>query len=173
MAVSDSKRGLEADFAELVRSRPSGSDTGFAPGGRVKTHQLGANLSVFQGRGMEFDESRSYQPGDDARTIDWRLTARTGAMHTKLFHEERERPVQLLVDLRSGMQFGTRKQFKSVLGATIAAKLAWTAIDGGDRVGGFLLSPSGAKAHQARRSRASMLIFLKSHRACNATRPNA
>ena len=161
MADNTSKHGLEASFAELVRSRQVGTATGFAPSGRVKTHQMGANLSVFHGRGMEFDESRPYQPGDDVRTIDWRLTARTGAMHTKLFHEERERPVQLLVDLRPNMQFGTRKQFKSVLAANIAAKLAWTAIDGGDRVGGLLLAPSGVKTHQARRSQALMLTFLK------------
>ncbi|GAB5373734.1 MAG: hypothetical protein AcusKO_01960 [Acuticoccus sp.] len=74
-----------------MRCRPDREATGFAPGGRVATHQFGTNRSVFRGRGMEFDESRVYQPGDDMRSIDWRVTARTGTMHTKLFHEERER----------------------------------------------------------------------------------
>lgn len=153
--------GLVAPLAALVRSRPDRRTTGFAPGGKVRTHQFGTNRSVFRGRGMEFDEARIYQPGDDARSIDWRVTARTGKMHTKLFHEERERPVLILADLRASMHFGTRTQFKSVLAATIAAELAWVGIDGGDRVGGFILLPNGVRSFPATRNTSAMLRLLK------------
>jgi uncharacterized protein (DUF58 family) len=153
--------GLVAPFTALVRSRPDRRTTGFAPGGKVRTHQSGTNRSVFRGRGMEFDEARIYQPGDDARSIDWRVTARTGKMHTKLFHEERERPVLILVDLRASMHFGTRVQFKSVLAATVAAELAWVGIDGGDRIGGFILLPNGVRSFPATRNTSAMLRLLK------------
>lgn len=161
MKENDQHDGLVASFAALVRSRPDRRTTGFAPSGKVSTHQFGANRSVFRGRGMEFDEARIYQPGDDVRSIDWRVTARTGKMHTKLFHEERERPVLILTDLRSSMRFGTRVQFKSVLAATIAAELAWVGIDGGDRVGGFILLPQAVRSFPATRNTSAMLRLLK------------
>lgn len=161
MHDDNSNSGISASLAELVRCRPDRRTTGFAPGGKVRTHQFGTNHSVYRGRGMEFDESRIYQPSDDVRSIDWRVTARTGTMHTKLFHEERERPVLILADLRSSMQFGTRVQFKSVLAATIGAALGWVGIDGGDRVGGFILLPSGMKSFPASRNTSGMLRFLR------------
>ena len=73
---------------------------------RVNSLQTGAYVSHFRGRGMEFDESRPYQPGDDPRSIDWRVTARSTTAYTKLFREERERPVLVMVDLRASMHFG-------------------------------------------------------------------
>ena len=161
MTDNAENNGLVAPFSALVRSRPDRRTTGFAPGGKVRTHQFGTNRSVYRGRGMEFDEARIYQPGDDARAIDWRVTARTGKMHTKLFHEERERPVLILTDLRASMHFGTRVQFKSVLAATIAAELAWVGIDGGDRVGGFILRPNGVNSFPATRNISAMLRLLK------------
>lgn len=111
---------------------------------------------------MEFDEVRVYHPGDDVRTIDWRVTARTGRPHTKLFQEERERPVLVLVDVRAGMRFGTRDCFKSVLAAKAAAVLAWIGIGGGDRVGGLVLAPSGIIALRAERTRRRILAFVRS-----------
>jgi uncharacterized protein (DUF58 family) len=161
MTDNAQNNGLVAPFSALVRSRPDRRTTGFAPGGKVRTHQFGTNRSIYRGRGMEFDEARIYQPGDDARAIDWRVTARTGKMHTKLFHEERERPVLILADLRASMHFGTRVQFKSVLAATIAAELAWVGIDGGDRVGGFILVPNGVRSFPATRNTSAMLRLLK------------
>ena len=89
---------------------------------------------------MEYSESRIYLPGDDIRSIDWRVTARTGRPHTKLFHEERDRPVLFVVDLGNHMRFGTRRAFKSVVAAETASLLAWTAADNGDRVGGLVLA---------------------------------
>ncbi len=102
----------------------------------IRSGQSGGYISRFKGRGMEFDEARPYQPGDDIRNIDWRVTARTGKTHTKVFREERERPVFISVDNRPAMHFATRGVFKSVQAAKIAALLAWTAQLKGDRIGG-------------------------------------
>ncbi len=102
----------------------------------VRASQSGGYVSRFKGRGMEFDEARLYQPGDDIRSIDWRVTARTGKTHTKVFREERERPVFISVDNRPTMHFATRGVFKSVQAAKIAALLAWMAQNRGDRIGG-------------------------------------
>jgi uncharacterized protein (DUF58 family) len=92
---------------------------------------------------MEFDETRAYAPGDDARNLDWRVTARTGKPHTKLFREERERPVFLSVDARATMFFATRGVFKYVQAARLAALTAWSARRHGDRVGGQIFTESG------------------------------
>lgn len=98
----------------------------------------GAHISTFRGRGMDFAESREYLPGDDRRHIDWRVTARTGKAHTKLYTEEKERPVFLLVDLSPSMFFGTQGGFKSVTAARLSAYLAWCTVGAGDRVGGVI-----------------------------------
>lgn len=107
---------------------------------KIRARKTDARRSTFKGRGMEYDESRLYYPGDDIRHIDWRVMARTGEAYTKLFREERERPVFFCVDYRSQMFFATRRCFKSVHAANIAALLAWSAIHSGDRVGGVLFS---------------------------------
>src|SRR6202012_43382 len=98
----------------------------------------GAHRSAHRGRGLEFQEVRPYVSGDDPRTIDWRVTARRGRPHTKLFREERERPVWLLVDLQPGLFFGTRRQLKSALAVRTAALLAWIASLDDDRVGAVI-----------------------------------
>jgi uncharacterized protein (DUF58 family) len=95
----------------------------------------GGNLSRWRGRGVDFRESRIYQAGDEIRHMDWRVTARSGKPHTKLFEEEREQGLLLAMDLNPGMRFGTRVRFKSVQAARAAALLAWMAAAGGDRVG--------------------------------------
>ena len=102
---------------------------------RVAGAHAGPHASRFRGRGVDYLESRTYQAGDDIRNIDWRVTARSGRVHTKLFQEERERSVLLVLDHSASMRFGTRRQFKSVHAAQAAALLAWVATRGGDRVG--------------------------------------
>lgn len=102
--------------------------------------QTGAILSKHKGRGMEFDEVRHYQAGDDVRSIDWRVTARTGTPHTKLYREERERPVMVIVDLGPSLQFGTQLLVKSVQACHLAAALGWLAISRNDRIGGLISS---------------------------------
>ncbi len=107
---------------------------------RLKGERGGPLLSPLRGRGMEFEESRPYSPGDDARHMDWRVTARTGAAYSKLFREERERPVYLWLDLRTPMWFATHGSFKAVQAARIATLLAWSAVRRGDRIGGMVFS---------------------------------
>jgi len=134
--------GVEVSVDDLIglRFRAQRLELGIAR--RARHSMTGAHGSRFRGRGMEFAESRIYQPGDDVRSIDWRVTARTGRPHTKLFQEERERPVILLVDLSASMFFGTRTAYKSVLAAETAALIAWAAMHGRDRVGALVAGRS-------------------------------
>lgn len=104
--------------------------------------QTGALLSKTRGRGMEFDEVRHYQAGDDVRAIDWRVTARTGTPHTKLFREERERPVMFIVDFTHSMHLGSALLLKSVQACHITAAMAWLASQRGDRVGALIGHPA-------------------------------
>lgn len=99
---------------------------------------LGNHRSSFRGRGMDYQESRIYQAGDDIRNMDWRVTARSGKAHTKLFQEERERPLVLFVDLSPSLFFATQGVLKSVVATRAAAMLAWVASVQGDRVGGLI-----------------------------------
>ncbi|WP_020409462.1 DUF58 domain-containing protein [Hahella ganghwensis] len=111
---------------------------------RRKLQQLaGTHLSRFRGRGIDFSEHRQYQPGDDPRSIDWRVTARRGRVHTKVFHEEVERPVLILVDQSINLFFGSDKAFKSVAAADVASLLAWAGLNKGDRIGGVVFSDFG------------------------------
>lgn len=98
----------------------------------------GGHRSAQRGRGLEFEEVRLYAPGDDARSIDWRVTARRGKPHTKLFREERERPVWIVADLHPGLFFGSRRQLKSGLILRASALLGWVATLGGDRLGAIV-----------------------------------
>ena len=100
----------------------------------------GSHRSRFRGRGMDYQESRLYQAGDDIRNMDWRVTARSGKPHTKLYQEERERPVVLLVDFNQGMFFGSVNALKSVVAAKTAALIAWTVACRGDRIGALLIT---------------------------------
>ena len=99
----------------------------------------GGAVSGRLGRGLDFAEVREYRPGDDVRLIDWNVTARTLRPHTKLFVEERERPVHVCVDLRAAMRFGTRGMFKSALAARLAAVIGWQAVARRERTGGAVL----------------------------------
>ncbi len=127
---------------------------------RVNSLQTGAYVSHFRGRGMEFDESRPYQPGDDPRSIDWRVTARSTTAYTKLFREERERPVLVVVDLRSTMHFATRGYFKSVNASRAAALLAWAAHHRGDRLGGLIFGDTTHRELKPRLGRQAALRFV-------------
>lgn len=125
-----------------------------------KAMHAGGYVSRFKGRGMEFDEARPYQPGDDIRHIDWKLTARSGKAHTKIFREERERPVFISVDQRAAMQFATRGVFKYVQAAKFAALLAWAAQQQGDRIGGQLFSEQQCLEMKPQNGRLAVLRFL-------------
>ncbi len=128
---------------------------------KIRAKNIGQHLSVFKGRGMDFAESRPYQPGDDVRTLDWRVTARTGKPHTKVFQEERERPVLIWVDMRSAMFFGTQGSFKSVVAAELAALLVWKTKDDGDRVGGMVVASNKHIEAKPARTKTGIVQFLK------------
>lgn len=120
----------------------------------------GLHLSKMRGRGIDFEEFRPYQAGDDIRLIDWRVTARTGRPFTKVFREERERPVIIAVDQTHNMFFGSQVAFKSVIAAQAAAVFCWLAIDNGDRVGGLVFSGIEANLVRPKRSRRTALHLL-------------
>ncbi|MEO1576267.1 MAG: DUF58 domain-containing protein, partial [Pseudomonadota bacterium] len=102
---------VRVDVADLLELRQSARALSLRSVAR-RSVQSGARRSAFRARGMDYEESRRYQVGDDMRTLDWRVTARTGKPYTKLFREERERPVLFCVDLGPRMFFATRGVFK-------------------------------------------------------------
>lgn len=144
---------------------------------QIRTRRLVTDLmageyeSAFKGRGMEFEEVREYQPGDDIRHIDWNVTARTGRPHVKEHREERELTVLLVVDVSSSGAFGSHERFKQEVAAEVAAVLAWAAIRSNDRVGLVLTSdrveryipPKKGRAHVWRVIR-EILGFRPAHR---------
>ena len=127
----------------------------------VKAQLSGGHMSAFRGRGMEYHESRPYQPGDDIRSIDWRVTARSGQTHTKVYREERERPVLLWLDLSRSMFFGTQVCFKSVLAAKLAALLAWSSVQHGDRLGYLVFCEHQHSEFRPRRGKPAALRFIQ------------
>lgn len=142
MVAGPIANGLRPDVAELIALRER--VRGWPPARLGAASVSGPALSPFRGRGMEYAESRPYAPGDDARHIDWRLTARSGRTHTKLFQAERERITLIVADTASALYFGTRTRFKSVQAARAGAIAAWAAHRQGDRIGalrGSLLDP--------------------------------
>jgi uncharacterized protein (DUF58 family) len=124
--------GILPTLAELVALRASA--IGRRPPKRGRHGVSGHALSPLRGRGMEYAESREYAIGDDARHIDWRLTARSGKPHTKLFQAERERLTLIVADTAPALYFGTRVRFKSVQAARAGAIAAWAAVRDGDRI---------------------------------------
>ncbi len=128
---------------------------------RFGRSQGGQNLSRFLGRGMEFAESRLYLAGDDIRNIDWRVTARTGKAHTKLFTVEKEREVLLWVDMRASMHFATQGSFKSVQAALLAGYISWNAIQTGNRLGGMIFDDSGHIEFRPKLGKRGLLPFLQ------------
>ncbi len=128
---------LPAEIAQAVKRIQ------FVTGRQVSDVMAGAYLSVFKGRGMEFDEVRPYVPGDDVRSIDWNVTARTGEPHVKRFVEERELTVMLMVDVSASQDFGSGRRSKLEAAVELSALLAMSAVENGDKVG-LLLFHGGA-----------------------------
>jgi uncharacterized protein (DUF58 family) len=163
--------GAYVQLADLIALRFAAKQLQLRRRNRALSQLSGPIKSNFRGRGIDFEEVRSYQPGDDIRTIDWRVTARTGSAHTKLFREERERPVLIVVDQRSSMFFGSSHCFKSVLAGHLASLLAWGALQGGDRVGGLVFNEQGHQEIRPRRSRKTVLTLLSQVASYNAALP--
>ncbi|GAA4357458.1 DUF58 domain-containing protein [Kangiella marina] len=131
------EHSIELSLEQLIACQYWAKESIPLPHKKTRAHLVGGHLSPFKGRGMEFAEVRQYQPGDDIRTIDWRVTARTGKVHTKIFQEERERPVFIVADLQDTMFFGSRNRFKSTLACLHSARAFWAAFNSGNRVAGL------------------------------------
>lgn len=166
-------RGARVDLATLIGLRFPAAQLSLNRRRRALAALAGVRHSSFRGRGIDFEEVRAYQPGDDVRSIDWRVTARTGVAHTKLFREERERPVLVVVDQRNSLFFGSRHCFKSVLAAHLGALLAWAALAAGDRVGGVVFDDEAHHDIRPRRSRKAVLALLSRIQASNQALPLA
>ncbi|KTD19804.1 DUF58 domain-containing protein [Legionella londiniensis] len=150
--------GIEAGLDELIALRRYARNATYRPESRVL--RAGNHLSKLRGRGMDFSEVRNYQPGDEVRHMEWRVTARTGRPHVKLYQEERERPAIIVVDFSPSMFFGTRLAFKSVIAARLAAIIAWTVVADDDRVGGLIFSESEHHEFNPRARNAGVLPLL-------------
>ena len=149
--------GIVPTLSELVALRAAASGRRVARQGRYGVS--GHALSPLRGRGMEYAESREYTPSDDARHIDWRLTARTGRAHTKLFQAERERLTLLVADTAPALYFGTRVRFKSVQAARAGAIAAWAAVRDGDRIGAMRGSAQEAPIAPAAGARGALRVL--------------
>ncbi len=139
--MSDASRdGIYTNLQALMRLRYSARGFSYLPRQPVRSLLSGRKRSRLRGRGLDFDELRHYRPGDDIRTMDWRVTNRTGKPHVRVYTEERDRPVVVMVDQRLPMFFGSQQKMKSVIAAEVAALTAWRVLAVGDRVGAILFN---------------------------------
>ena len=127
---------------------------------RALANLAGIKRARQRGRGVEFDEVRAYAAGDDVRAIDWRVTARSGTAHTKLFHEDREQPILVAIDQRTPMKFGSTRCFKSVMAAHVGTLALWSALGAGERVGGIVLGDHTLSDTRPKRSQHSVLRVI-------------
>jgi uncharacterized protein (DUF58 family) len=160
LLASIKSNGIELSIDELLQYQQKSSLIDLKANRSLHGQLSGNYLARTKGRGMEFDEVRHYQTGDDIRAIDWRVTARTGKTHTKLFREEIERPVLIATDLTASMQFGSQLLFKAVQAAHIAALMAWHAKNRGDRIGGIVFNQYQHQELKPRSRKAGVLHYL-------------
>jgi uncharacterized protein (DUF58 family) len=161
MSPSANFSGVHVTLEDLVllQHRTRGAFS-FLPRQPVHSLLAGRHASRIRGRGLNFEELRSYLPGDDVRSIDWKVTARTGKAHVRVFTEERDRPALLVVDQRLAMFYGTKKNMKSVTAAELAAAGAWRVFDVGDRVGAVVFDDTEVREVRPHRSRRTVLQIL-------------
>jgi uncharacterized protein (DUF58 family) len=152
--------GVYASLTELVALQHQARGFSFLPGQPVQSLLAGRQVSRLRGRGLDFEELRPYQFGDDVRQIDWKATNRTGKTQLRVFTEERERAVLLIVDQRFKMFFGSRRNMKSVTAAQAAAIAAWRVIFVKDRVGAVIFNDSTIVEIRPRRSRGTVMQIL-------------
>jgi uncharacterized protein (DUF58 family) len=153
--------GVYADLDELIRLQFRARGFSFLPRQPIHSLLAGRHASRIRGRGLDFEELRGYLPGDDPRSIDWKVTARTRKPYVRVFTEERDRPALLVVDQRVNMFFGTRVAMKSVVAAQLAALGAWRVFDQGDRVGALVFDDADITEVRPHRSRARVMQILQ------------
>jgi len=160
--TSDKKpsSAIYVDLNELRRLKYLAKGFSFSPNQPANSALSGKNASKLRGRGLNFEELRHYRPGDDIRSMDWKVTQRTGKPHIKVFTEERERNVYLAVDQRMTMFFGSTDKMKSVIAAELAALIAWQISDSGDRIGAVVYNDQETKVIPAKRGRQHVVHLL-------------
>ncbi|MDD3266263.1 MAG: DUF58 domain-containing protein [Burkholderiales bacterium] len=150
-------RGITPQIDEMLNMRyHANSIKMFDNRYKSGAHQIGNRLSHSKGRGVDFEEVRPYQNGDDIRLIHWSLTARLGKPYTKVYKEERERAVYLFIDQSSNMNFGTKVCFKNVLAANIASLLGFAALENQEQIGGIIFNDNKAQLFKPERTRQSI-----------------
>jgi uncharacterized protein (DUF58 family) len=159
-APADQAR-VYASLDELMRLRYKASGYSFLPRQPIHSILSGRHASCLRGRGLNFEELRDYLPGDDTRNIDWRVTARTRKPHVRVYTEEKDRTVWLLVDQRMSMFFGSRWKMKSVVAAEMAAVAAWRVLSQGDRVGAVIFDDADIRVIAPQRSEERVAQILK------------
>lgn len=153
--------GVYIQLDELVRLQHKASGFSFLPRQPIHSILSGRHAAKLRGRGLNFEELRNYLPGDDTRNIDWKVTARTRIPHVRVYTEEKDRAVWLLVDQRVSMFFGSQQRMKSVVAAEVAAISAWRVLSAGDRVGALVFSDAEISVIPPHRSRERVLQILK------------
>jgi len=154
-------RGAYIELRDLIRLRYQARGFSYLPQQPVHSALSGRKRSRLRGRGLDFDELRHYRPGDDIRNMDWRVTQRTGSPFVRIYTEERDRPVWLVVDQRLNMFFGSQYQMKSVAAAQLAALTAWRVIGVGDRIGAVLFNDHRLQFFKPARSSPSVMAWLE------------
>ena len=164
--------GIRVSLGELIEMRHRVREVQLFSTPARRSPLIGLHHSKLRGRGVDFDQVRVYQAGDDVRTIDWRVTARTQEPHTKLFHEERERPIYIMVEQSRQLFFGSGLMFKSVLAAQAASLIGWAALGHNDRIGGLVFGDLEHHEIKPRRSKQSLLQLLSRLAKANQTLSN-
>ena len=160
MAAPQVDPRIYCDFSRLVHLQAQSHSFSFLPKMNAGTALAGRHNSRFRGRGLNFEELRHYQSGDDIRNLDWKVTIRTGKPHVRTYTEEKDRQVLIAVDQRSGMFFSSQNIMKSVVAAEIAALTAWRVLKDNDRVGFSFITPQRIVHHKAQRSQHGLLKDL-------------
>jgi uncharacterized protein (DUF58 family) len=158
--AADKPPGVYANLDDLIRIQFKARDFSFLPQQPVNSILSGRYASRLRGRGLNFEEIRRYLPGDDIRTMDWKVTARTRSPHVRVYTEEKDRAVVLIVDQRINMFFGTRDKLKSVTAAELAALGAWRAVKVGDRVGAVVFNDTELVDIRPQRSQKTVMSIL-------------
>jgi len=161
MSKDKSTPGVYTDLQNLIRLQNQAAGFSFLPRQPVHSLLSGRHSSRLRGRGLDFEELRQYRPGDDIRTMDWKATKRSGEPYVRVYTEERERPVLLLVDQRISMFFGSRINMKSVTAAEAAALAAWRVVGAGDRVGAIIFNDHEIRQIKPRRSKKTVMQILQ------------
>ncbi|MGF1709857.1 DUF58 domain-containing protein [Vibrio kagoshimensis] len=152
---------ISAELSTLMSMKMSASKLILPPSQKAGSKMSGRHQSKYRGRGINFEEFRHYQIADDVRSLDWKVTLRTGEPHIRVYSEEKDKPVILVVDQRTSMFFSSVDTMKSVVAAHISACCAWSVIKSNDRIGALLFNDFEAKWYKPQRNMAHVSRVLK------------